>query len=183
MPTTSSFTRSEGSGMFSRFSTVRHTAAWRLSAMATAVFALGTAAVFTAAFLMLAANIQRRGDSWLDGESASLAEMAAGAPPETLKQEFAREAQELTNDRLSARSKPQDTEESVVFFALLDRRGAPLLVHAPPTWPAILPALDAPHIRPGPPRSVAVAGYEYPMRVASRALKDGRILLVGESTS
>ncbi len=169
--------------MFSRLSTVRHTAAWRLSAMATTVFALGTAAVFTAAFLMLAANIQRRGDSWLDGESASLAEMAAAAPPEALKQEFAREAQELTNDRLSARSKPEDAEESVVFFALLDRRGTPLLVHAPPTWREILPALDAPHIRPGPPRSVAVAGYEYPMRVASRALKDGRILLVGESTS
>ena len=169
--------------MFSRLSTVRHTAAWRLSAMATAVLALGTAAVFTAAFLMLAANMQRRGDSWLDGETASLAEMAAAAPPEALKQEFAREAQELTNERHSDRSKPENAEESVVFFALLDRSGTPLLVHAPPTWREILPALDPPHIRSGPPRSVAVAGYEYPMRVASRALKDGRILLVGESTS
>ena len=63
--------------MFSRLSArVRYTAAWRLSAVATAVFALGTAAVFAAAYLMLAANIQRRGDSWLDGETASLAELS-----------------------------------------------------------------------------------------------------------
>lgn len=169
--------------MFSSLSTVRHTAAWRLSALATAVFALGTAAVFAAAYLMLAASTQRRADSWLDGETASLVEMAAAAPPGALKQEFAREARELTNDRNSVRSKPEDAEESAVFFALLDRRGTPLLVQAPPTWREILPALDAPHIRPGPPRSVAVAGWAYPMRVASRALKDGRILLVGESTS
>jgi signal transduction histidine kinase len=169
--------------MFSSLRTVRHTAAWRLSALATAVFALGTAVVFAAAYLMLAASIQQRGDSWLDGETASLAEMAAATPPEALKQEFAREARELTNDRNLARSKPEDAEESAVFFALLDRRGTPLLVQAPPTWREILPALDAPHIRPGPPRSVAVAGWQYPMRVASRALKDGRILLVGESTS
>jgi signal transduction histidine kinase len=168
--------------MFSRLSAaVRHTAAWRLSAVATAVFAIGTAAVFAAAYLMLAASIQQRGDNWLDGETASLAEVAATAPPEALKQEFAREARELTNHRLSPPSELEDAEESAVFFALLDRRGVPMLVHAPPTWREILPALDTPHLVPGPPRSVAVPGWEYPLRVASRALKDGKILLVGES--
>lgn len=62
--------------MFSRLSArVRRTAAWRLSAVATAVFALGTSAVFVAAYLMLAASIQQRGDNWLDAEAASLANM------------------------------------------------------------------------------------------------------------
>ncbi len=168
--------------MFSRLSAaIRHTAAWRLSAVATAVFAFGTAAVFVAAYLMLAAGIKERGDNWLDAETASLAEVATTASPEALKQEFAREARELTNRRLSAPLEPEDAKESVVFFALLDRRGIPLLVHAPSAWREILPALDTPHIRPGPPRSVAVSGWEYPMRVASRALTDGNVLLVGES--
>jgi signal transduction histidine kinase len=168
--------------MFSRLSArVRHTAAWRLSAVATAAFALGTAAVFVAAYLMLAASIQQRGDDWLDDETALLAEMAATAPRDTLRQEFAREANELTHHRLSAPSQPEDAKESAVFFALLDSRGSPLLVHAPPTWREILPALDTPNTRPGPPRSVAVPGWKYPMRVASCALKDGNVLLVGES--
>ncbi len=168
--------------MFSSLSAAaRHTAAWRLSAVATAVFALGTAAVFAAAYLMLAAGIRQRGDSWLDGETASLAEVAATAPPDALKQEFAREARELTHHRLSVSTEPEDEQENTVFFALLDRRGTPLLVLAPPAWNEILPALDAPHIRPGPPRSVAVPGWEYQLRVASRALTDGKILLVGES--
>jgi signal transduction histidine kinase len=168
--------------MFSRLSArVRRTAAWRLSAVATAVFALGTAAVFVAAYLMLAASIQQRGDNWLDAEAASLADMAATAPREALTQEFAREVSELANRRLSAPSEPEDAKESVVFFALLDRHGTPLLVHAPATWREILPALDTPHNRPGPPRSVTVPGWEYPMRVVSCALKDGNVLLVGES--
>ncbi|OYV96970.1 MAG: hypothetical protein B7Z68_04555 [Acidobacteria bacterium 21-70-11] len=168
--------------MFSRLrDRVRHTAAWRLSAVATGVFALGTAAVFAAAYLMLAAGIRQRGDNWLDAETASLAEMAATAPPDVLKQEFAREARELTNHRLSAPSESEDAKESVVFFALLDRHGTPLLVYAPPAWNEIRPALDTPHFRPGPPRSVAIPGWEYPMRVASRVLKNGSVLLVGES--
>ncbi|TAM45762.1 MAG: HAMP domain-containing protein [Acidobacteria bacterium] len=168
--------------MFSRFSAaIRHTAAWRLSAVATAVFALGTAAVFVAAYLMLASGIRQRGDNWLDAETASLAELAATAPRETLMQEFAREDHELTNRSLSVPLEPEDAKESVVFFALLDRRGTPLLVHAPPAWLEILPALDTRHLRPGPPRSVAVPGWEYPMRVASRALTGGDVLLVGES--
>ena len=179
----SSFTRSAASGMFSRLrARVRRTAAWRLSAVATVVFALGTAAVFAAAYLMLAAGIQRRGDDWLDGETAALADVAATAPREVLKQEFAREARELANHRLSAPAEAEDAAQSVVFFALLDRSGTPLLVDAPSAWGEILPALDTPHFRLGPPRSVAIPGWEYPMRVASRALaKTGPRLLVGES--
>ncbi len=168
--------------MFSRLrARVRRTAAWRLSAVATVVFALGTAAVFAAAYLMLAAGIQRRGDDWLDGETAALADVAATAPREVLKQEFAREARELANHRLSAPAEAEDAAQSVVFFALLDRNGTPVLVDAPSAWGEILPALDTPHFRFGPPRSVAIPGWEYPMRVASRALANGSALLVGES--
>jgi signal transduction histidine kinase len=168
--------------MFSRLEArIRRTAAWRLSAVATAVFAAGTAAVFAVAYLTLAAGIQQRGDRWLDGETASLAETAAGAPRAALARAFAEESRELATRRLAVSSEPEDARQSVAFFALLDRRGKPLLVHAPATWSEILPALEAAKIRPGPPRSVPVPGWEYPLRVASRALPDGSVLLAGES--
>ena len=168
--------------MFSKVrARVRRTAAWRLSALATAVFAAGTAAVFTVAYLTLAAGIRQRGDRWLDGETAALAKAAAHAPRAALAQAFAEEARELATRRLAVSDEPEDARESVAFFALLDHRGTPLLVHAPATWSEILPALEAAHIRPGPPQSVPVPGWEYPLRVASRALPDGSLLLAGES--
>jgi signal transduction histidine kinase len=169
--------------MFSRLSaSVRHTAAWRLSLITTAVFSIGIGTVFAVAYATLAATIQRRADNWLDGETASLAELAATASREALQMEFAREAHELAHHRLSPPNESQDVDEGGVFFALLDRRGSPLLVVAQPTWTRILPALDVPHMRPGPPRSVVVPGWKYPVRVASRPVSGADLLVVGEST-
>ena len=152
-----------------------------MSALATAVFAVGTAAVFAVAYLTLAAGIRQRGDRWLDGETGSLAELAATASRAELAKEFASEARELALHQLSAEAEPENEDENVVFFALLDRKATPLLVSAPSSWPKILAALKASHLRPGAPRSLSVPDWEYPLRIASRTLPDGSLLVAGES--
>ena len=168
--------------MFSRLrERIRRTAAWRLSAVATAVFAAGAAAVFAAAYLTLAAGIRQRGDRWLAGEVASLARVAASTPRAELARELAAEARELAHHQLSGGAEPENRRETAVFFALFDRAGAPVLVSAPPAWPQILSALQVAHVPPGAPISVPVPGWEYPLRVVSRALPDGTSLVAGES--
>jgi signal transduction histidine kinase len=170
--------------MFSRLrERIRRTAAWRLSAVATAVFAIGSGAVFAIAYFMLAAGIQERGDNWLDGETAALAQVAAAEPRAALEAEFARETRELTSHRLAASAEPEDAPANAAFFALFDHTGKPVLVSASSSWVRILPALERAGIQSGPPRSVAVPGWEYPLRVASRGLSDGNILVAGESLS
>jgi signal transduction histidine kinase len=163
---------------------LRRTAAWRLSALPTAVFAVGTAGVFAAGYLTLAASIQRRSDTWLEGELTSLAEIATHAPEAALAQEFARELRELRSRRLAPPPHGADErEEDVNLFALIDPTGRPVMVAPPASAGAIISALDLPHFATGPPRWLAVPGLEYPIRVASRRLEDGRTLLVAQSSS
>lgn len=163
---------------------LRTTAAWKLAGLATTVFAVGSAGVFAAAYLTLAASIRSRSDTWLEGELALLADTAGAASPETLAQELHHEVRELTSRRLAPAPKEEDEgDEDVDFFAVLDRDGRALQVAATASWDAIAGALDAQHLAPGPPRWLTVPGLEYPVRMASRRLADGRTIVAGQSSS
>jgi signal transduction histidine kinase len=161
---------------------LRNTAAWRLSALATGVFVLGTAVVFAVALHALRVSIHRRDDVWLTGEIDSLVQVAASGSREHLAEEFAHELDELRHrSLLPANEKPKDGEEGVAFFALLDPQGRPLLLASDPPSKKIRGLADAGLLGTQKPHVIRLPKIDHPVRVVARRLADGRILAMGQS--
>ncbi len=162
--------------MFSRHS---RTAAWRLSAWSSLAFAGGTAIAFLAAYEMMAANVTRRGDSWLQGEADAMARVAATQSPGRVHAQLKEEVLELLHHRAPHPPEPDEAGEDLYFFVVLDANGHPetsALLGRPRDLDAVLSHLDA---RSGFPRSVHLPGWEYSVRLVSRPLPNGQALLVG----
>jgi signal transduction histidine kinase len=165
-----------------RSAVLRNTAAWRLSALATGVFVLGTAAVFAVALQALRVSIHRRDDVWLTGEIDSLAQVAVSGSLEQLAQEFTRELNELRHRSLwPATKKPKDSHGGGVFLALLDPQGHALLIASNLPGQKLRGLVDADLLTTAKPHLVRLPGLDHPVRVVAHRLDDGRILAMGQS--
>jgi WD40 repeat protein len=58
----------------------RSSAAWRIAAWPTVVFAVDSAVAFTIMYLLIASDIRHRSDDWLSGEAETLADVSANTP-------------------------------------------------------------------------------------------------------
>jgi len=161
------------------FSRRNHTAAWRLSAVSSLAFAGGTALAFLVAYAMLATNVIHRGDSWLQAEVDAMARVVRTESPDSARAQLNDEVQELLRHRAPNPSEPDEMPQDVYFFVVLGANGKPeisALVGRRQTLEAVLIRIGT-----GPrfPRSVRLPGWEYPVRLVSRALPGGRTLLAG----
>jgi signal transduction histidine kinase len=167
--------------MFSRRS---RTAAWRLSAVSAAAFALGTAVAFAAAYAALSRSILHRGDAWLSGEARSVAQMVATSSAADARRELEAEVRELAQVALLPDQEASESDEMpMLFFVVLDNGGK--------VWAEVSIGGAAVGLQVA--RNVGryattptwerLRGREYPVRVAANRLADGRMVVVGVTPS
>ncbi len=160
------------------------TAAWRLSAVSAAAFAVGTAIAFAAAYAALSRSILHRGDAWLAGEARSVAEMVATSSATDARKQLEAEVSELAQVALppdGGIARPEDTP--VLFFVVLDAGGKVW------TEESIGGAVVGLQVARNVGRYVTtptwerLPGREYPVRVIANRLADGRIVVTGVTPS
>lgn len=157
---------------------LRQTASWRLSALSTAAFALGTAAAFLATFLVVRGNILRRLDRWLDGELDAVAEIVATQPLDVAKEQLDLETHELFHHESSHPLEVEDADQALFFFVVTDSNGETVGSSILGNTAAVELVLSAP--RSGHATTwVHPAGWEYPVRVARREGPDHTTLIAG----
>jgi signal transduction histidine kinase len=115
--------------MLSRFgSSFYRTAAWRLALRSTLVFAVGSAAVFLAMYIIVARAVSERSDSWLTGEVETLRQVALNTPRDAFYDRIVEEVAELASQEVSWGSSGEHVKGNTVFFAQI---GDP---SRPPVW-------------------------------------------------
>lgn len=157
------------------------TAAWRLSAWSAFAFAIGTALAFLFLQNFLANDIQSRADSWLSGELGVLADVAEHTPADQLHTAFVREVAEL-----ASREVPHDTPGAMdrgVFFIGLSPAGTLKYYTGDGATAQTAATVANAGIMPGHPRTVLVAGFPIPFRVASYSLANDDRIYLALSTS
>jgi signal transduction histidine kinase len=160
------------------------TAAWRLSAVSAAAFAVGTAVAFAGAYVALSRSILHRGDAWLSGEAHSVAQMVATSPPAEARKELEDEVRELAQvalppDRGAARAE----ESPVLFFIVLDADGRVWAEESIGGAAAGVQVARNVGRYAATPTWERLPGREYPVRVVADRLGDGRVVVVGVTPS
>ncbi|NOZ77592.1 MAG: HAMP domain-containing protein [Acidobacteria bacterium] len=161
------------------FSRRKHTAAWRLSALSGLAFAAGTALAFLVAYSALAKTVIHRGDAWLQAEANAMAAIARSQPLEAVKTQLDEEAQELSHHQAPEPEQTGEPEQDLYFFAILDAAGHSQISASVGTPGALGQLLDLVRARSRVPDAIRLPGWEYPVRLVSRAVGDGRTLLAG----
>jgi signal transduction histidine kinase len=151
--------------MFSKTaSTLRSTAAWRMSAKTTIAFAVGSAIAFAIMYSMAAREIQQRSDAWLSGEADVLADISINTPRDALNDRIVEEVAELASHEVPGGLNSKGQRVNTVFFVLTGRDMPPLFV-GPGSKNEFLKALGEVQFQPGVPASLNVAGWTKPIRV------------------
>ncbi len=161
---------------------LHRTAAWRISLWATLAFALGTAVAFAIVYLLVAQGIRERIDTWLSGELAEVsAEVSADTPSDHLDQRMVGEVAELATQEVPDERDASGESLSSVFFLVTSpsSRDAPLWV-GPGSKDAFVTAIQRSKLAPGPPKSIAVEGWQEEFRVVVHA-QNGRTVYLGLS--
>ncbi|HUB18212.1 MAG TPA: ATP-binding protein [Acidobacteriaceae bacterium] len=160
--------------MLSRFgSSFYRTAAWRLTARSTLVFAAGSAAVFLAMYIIVARTVRERSDSWLMGESETLRQVALSTPRDALYDRIVEEVAELATQEFSWDGAGQRTAGNTVFFALAGDPSHPPLWVGPRDSTAFLTALGAMNIPPRRAVTLQVPGWSESFRVVAVEVGSG----------
>ena len=151
--------------MFSKIaSTLRSTAAWRMSAKTTIAFAVGSAIAFAIMYSMAAREIQQRSDAWLSGEADVLADISLNTPRDALNDRIVEEVAELASREVPGELNSKGQHVNTVFFVLSGHDTPPLFV-GPGSKDDFLRALGEVQFQPGVPASLNVAGWKKPFRV------------------
>ena len=161
--------------MLSRVGRAFHrTAVWRLALRSTVVFALGSAAVLIAMYIMVARVVRVRSDSWLIGESETLRQVALSTPRDALYNRIVEEVAELASQEVSFDATGRHLAGNTVFYAQTGDAAHPPIWVGPPHSAAFLTALQSAHIPKGGPASVYVPGWPRPFRVVAVDMGSGR---------
>ncbi|MFQ5670626.1 MAG: sensor histidine kinase [Acidobacteriota bacterium] len=158
--------------MFSkRLERLRATAAWRFSLLATVASAIGSAAAFLIAYLLVNHIIRTRTDQWLSGEAGTLLDVVNSGDGtgewRTLVRETAEHAvQEMNGEEWSSGDLP-------VFFLVTDQGGHPVMWVGPDDAQPFLATLQADEPPAEAPRSVKVPGWNHPFRVVAHQTRLG----------
>lgn len=148
------------------------TAAWRLTLRSTAVFAMGSAAVFLVMYIMVARTVRERSDSWLIGESETLKQVALTTPQDSLYDRIVEEVAELASQEVSYDSHGGHVSGNTVFFALTDAGHKPVWV-GPKDSAKFLGALARLHVDETSPASLHIRGWSSPFRVVAVKMTPG----------
>ncbi|HEX4036624.1 MAG TPA: HAMP domain-containing sensor histidine kinase [Acidobacteriaceae bacterium] len=156
--------------MFSRIKGSR-TSAWRLALRSTLVFAVGSAGVFLAMYLIVARVVEARSDAWLMAESETLRQVALSTPRDALYDRTVEEVAELASQEGSygGSGHPDNT----VFFAETDDAGHALVWVGPPDSGEFLEALRDVSPTHAEPVSLRMRGWRGPFRVVAVQMKPG----------
>jgi signal transduction histidine kinase len=160
-----------------------HSAAWRISFLATIAFACGTLVVFVFLQRFVAGDIQRRSDAWLAGEVEVLGNVAERTPKNALYGRVVSEVAELAEHEVPNKQPGQDqsaASDSVFFLQTGVDSSLQLWVGAG-NGMAQLSAIRAAKILPDQPTDLGVWGFRAPFRVACLKIDDGSHIYLGLS--
>ena len=157
----------------------RRTAAWRLALPGILVLATGSAAVMSVGYWMLSDSVRSRGDAWLEAEVESVAERVEVAGSSLTAAELEPEVRELELHEGLRSGEEQDEGDGFFVLAVLapgGRVSASAVRGARSALNQVLTALPSSErstswVQPG--------GWEYPVRVVSQRLPDGRRIVGG----
>src|ERR1700736_4379948 len=109
---------------------LRTTAALRIAIWTTLAFAAGTALAFLIVYFMVAQGIQKRTDTWLNGEVEVLAQVSADTPRDHLYKRIVEEVAELATQEVPDERNARGGRLNSVFFLAIDstNKEAPLWV-------------------------------------------------------
>ncbi len=164
--------------MFSKIvSTLRSTAAWRMSTKTTIAFAVGSAIAFAIVYFMTAREIRLRSDAWLSGEAEVLSDISANTPRDALNDRIVGEVAELASREVPGELNSKGQQVNTVFFVLTGRDTPPLFV-GQGSKDDVLSALSSSQFQPGVPQTINVSGWTQPFRVVyhSRGTDGGTYL-------
>ncbi len=145
-------------------STLRSTAAWRMSAKTTIAFAVGSAIAFAIMYMMAAREVQRRSDAWLSGEAGVLSDISLKTPRDALNDRIVEEVAELASREVPGELNIKGRQVNTVFFLVTGKDIPPIFVGTG-SREDVLSALNAVQFEPGVPQSVHIAGWKKPFRV------------------
>jgi signal transduction histidine kinase len=158
-----------------------HSAAWRISFLATIAFACGTLIIFVFLHQFVSGDIQRRSDAWLSGEVGVLGDVAARTPKNALYGRVVREIAELAGREVSNKPASDGNANNSVFFLQASAEGLPLLWVGAGDGQANLEAIKATRFLPDKPTDVRISGFSVSFRVARLQMSDGSHIYLGLS--
>lgn len=162
-------------------SSVRWSAAWRISFWGTLVFALGSVIIFFFLHQYIAADIERRNDAWLWGEAELLGEIAERTPRDALYSQVVSEIAQIVWKELPTSHRSARNPSEKVFFLQASDANALQLWVGPGDGESVLRSLRQVRIPPDRPIDLQVAGSTQPFRVVSILIEDGSRIYVGLS--
>lgn len=158
-----------------------HSAAWRISLLATFAFACGTLVFFAFLQDFVASDIQQRTDAWLSGEIETLGDVAEHTPKNALYSRVVSEVAELATREVPNHLPSEDNFNDSVFFLQTGKDGSLKLWVGVGNGAADLKAIQATPILSDHPTDLRVEGFSVPFRVASIRIADGSRIYLGLS--
>lgn len=167
--------------MFSRApESSRGTAAWRISIWTTVAFSVGSALAFYIVYLVVANELWARTDAWLNGEAEVLAEVSRTTPRDNVSDRIVEEVAELATREVPDERNSKGQQMNSVFFLQTSPGAEPLWV-GPGSKTAFIDAIEQADLKPRAPRSVNVAGWTWPFRVAVKDVGPNAEIYLGLS--
>ncbi len=157
------------------------TAAWRISLWSGLAFAVGTAIAFWFLQNFLAHDIQSRGDRWLTGELAVLADVAQRTPANQLHDAVMDEVAELAGREAPHDDSSPQPSTSAVFFLQTTPDGK-LKLHTGLNEADAGAVLHRTEPAAGGPADVQIPAFRVPFRIAAARLSNGDRIYLGLST-
>ena len=158
------------------------TAAWRISLWSGLAFAVGTAIAFWFLQNFLANDIQTRGDRWLTGELAVLADVAQRTPSNQLHDAVVDEVAELASREAPHDESTSEPSSPPVFFLQTASDGRLKLHTGAGVGEADGAAVLHSTVLAGAPATVQIPGFRVPFRVVETQLSNGDRIYLGLST-
>lgn len=156
-----------------------HTAAWRLSALSSVAFALGTGAALLTAYLLVARAIRERSDAWLTGEASVLAEVTETTPAGSLHGLVVSEIAELARHEVVLGPPGEPISRQPIFFLVEGKAPGGEIWVGPEARGVIIEAIRESGWEEGRPFSVPVPGWSRPFRVSGRSTGRGDTVFLG----
>ena len=157
------------------------TAAWRISAWSTLIFALGAIIAIFFLHRFVSHEIQRRSDAWLLGEVEVLGDVAERTPKGILYDRIVDEVAELASKEVPSESENTVNPNQAVFFLQLGSDNSLKLWVGSGESAPYLTAIRAAGIVPGTPMDVSINHDPQPFRIVALNTDTGDRIYLGLS--